>query len=126
MLVIKIELWPGGVAARARNMGTMFICNVGGTKQSGNYEVMLAKWGKPTVPWRVGVVRGFPRLSGSPWDLMKRAIVAASDHRNIDQALKARMVSVARRAVQNQPSMFDLEEESDEQFGNLAIEDVDT
>jgi hypothetical protein len=126
MLVIKIELWPLGDQTRKRDLGTMFIVNNGnGNKTLGSYEIMLSKWGSPDVPWRVGVVAGFDRLKGSPWDLMRRAIIAATGQRNQDHGLRQRMVRVARRALRGQDDMFDVPtEEADDLYGSVEVLDT--
>jgi hypothetical protein len=130
MLVIRIELWSGGRQDKKKDLGMLFIVNTGsGTKSLGNYEVMLSKWGHPDVPWRVGSVAGFDRLRGSPWDLMRRAIIAATGQRNQDHGLRQRMVRVARRALYGQSSMFEREQEAEEgeqQFGTPPSEGLDT
>ncbi len=76
MLVIKIELWPGGDKSRARSLGEAEIANVGGDAQIGDYAVRLLKWGGGRRTWKKGEVRGFPRLRLGPWDLLYRALAS--------------------------------------------------
>lgn len=125
MLVVKVELWPLGNEGNKKNLGTMYIVNSGnGTKSLGHYEIMLSKWGRPEEPYRVGTVTGFDRLKGSPWDLLRRAINAATAHQNGDHGLRKRMVSIARRAVRGQTTMFQEEtDDGDDQYGRPDDED---
>lgn len=125
MLVIKIELWPGGRKDLKRDMGTMFIVNSGaGTRAMGVYEVMMSKWRKPEEPYRIGVVSGFDRINGSPWELMRRAIVAATDQRRVDAGLRQKMIGIARRALRGQQDMFSAPEQDDgdEDYGKPDLE----
>lgn len=92
MLVIKIELWPKGNYKAARSLGVATISNIGGDNATGDYECRLFKSAayssqaekRPleemcTRPlaretWRVGTLKGFPRLDLGPWDLLFRAL----------------------------------------------------
>lgn len=124
MIVVRIELWPGGDRTRSRDLGTAYIVNDGsGGRTLGSYDVMLSMWGKPTVPWRVGRVAGFQRLKGSPWDLLRRAIVAASGSRpGSNPTLQTKMTRVARRAQTGQATF--MEEGRDDDLTD-ASEDPD-
>ena len=78
MLVVKIELWPGGDESQARTLTTGRIYNDGhspGHPRRGNYEVALNGQGRNRGGlWRTGRVENFPRLSSGPWELLRRAL----------------------------------------------------
>lgn len=84
MIVIRVELWPGGDEDRATHLGTAVIANDGtGTRYIGNYNVFLGKWGEEdpmrlvkvkSARWKTGRVEGFQRLIRGPWDLMGSAL----------------------------------------------------
>jgi hypothetical protein len=113
VIVVKVELWPGGDERRKRSLGTAYIINDGtGTSLRGNYHVMLSRMKDATVPWRIGRVVNWPR-TGSPWDLLNRAISAAIRNRSDDHTLRRRMVLVARRAMNGQTEMFTMDVDDD-------------
>jgi len=79
MVVVKIELWPHGDQEKARDLGSLIICNdMTGTKDYGSYNVAVSHggryWGKPGV-WKSGLVKNF-RRSLSPYHLVARALAA--------------------------------------------------
>lgn len=39
MLVVKVEIWPYGAESQAKELGRLYIANVGGTLGKGKYEV---------------------------------------------------------------------------------------
>jgi hypothetical protein len=100
LIVIKLEMWPKGDHRLARSLGVGTIANVGGTADTGEYEVRLFKsreysrgaearplhemLTRPTAKetWKKGVVSMFPRLKLGPWDLLFRALAACIDSRN--------------------------------------------
>jgi hypothetical protein len=48
MIVIRVELWPGGDRDRARSLGFASITNDGsGTDTSRNYDITVYSGGKP-------------------------------------------------------------------------------
>lgn len=61
MLRCKIELLPGGDESRARTIGLVEICNIGGTAEVGNYAVILKKTppfsGALRAAWKKGILR---------------------------------------------------------------------
>lgn len=81
MLVVKIELWPGGNPDKARLLTTARIHNDGSHEdhpRRGNYVVRLNGQGtNRSGLWRTGRVDNFPRLSYGPWELLRRALNAA-------------------------------------------------
>lgn len=78
MLVITVELAPGGDMTSRRHLGTMLIVNDGsGSATTGNYDVTLSKWGRPASIWKRGRVEGFPRQHQGAFDLMLRALESA-------------------------------------------------
>ena len=84
MIVVRVELWPGGYRNRMKHLGTMTIVNDGtGSKTIGNYDVSLSGrnhddpialhlHGKGRV-YR-GRVVGHPRLRMSMWRLIHKAV----------------------------------------------------
>lgn len=83
MILIKVELWPGGDANLKRDLGQALIYNDGrGTLESGDYQVRLYKWGKSKSVWKTGSVKDFPRKRLGPWDLLYRALKEIVGDRN--------------------------------------------
>ena len=80
MVVVKIELWPGGDKSKARLLGVATIANQGtGDATHGNYKVDLTHsgvyFGKPGT-WRTGYVLGH-RRDLSPYHLVMKALMNA-------------------------------------------------
>lgn len=82
MIVIKIELWPGGFEDKSEEIGRMYMSNDGtGDVSRGNYDVEVCRRGtteKPSqggVATRTGKVEGFPRKNYNVWRLVVRAIL---------------------------------------------------
>tara|TARA_Y100000310_G_scaffold124073_1_gene122813 strand:- start:1329 stop:1589 length:261 start_codon:yes stop_codon:yes gene_type:complete len=75
MLVIKVELWPGGLGHNRRELGRMKIANVATTadQKRGNYRVKLMRRGNKTVQ-RTCRVDNYPRLAYPVWELVRRAL----------------------------------------------------
>ena len=66
MLVVRIELWPGGCESRKRTLATGTITNLGtGSKTRGNYFADLRD--AAGRPWRHGTVTDFPRKRLLAW-----------------------------------------------------------
>ena len=82
MVVVRVELWPGGLELGKKSLGTMYLANDGtGTAGEGSYDVKIMKFdGKGT--WREGRVEGFDRQRRGPWDLIQRALDATLGLRN--------------------------------------------
>ena len=69
MLVVKIELWPGGHESRKKTLGTGYIVNTGkGTLTRGEYKFILKD--KADKLWRHGEVKNFARKRWLAWDLL--------------------------------------------------------
>ncbi len=80
MVVVRIELWPGGDREKARPLGLAFISNdETGNTAAGNYDVHLAHsghyWGRRGI-WKQGQVKGWNRQL-SPYHLVVEALKAA-------------------------------------------------
>ena len=86
MIVVKIEMWPGGDPAKAREIGRGTIANDGrGTATLGSYDVRLLKspeYARNPGTWKTGRVEGFPRQRLGPWDLLLRGLEACIGQRN--------------------------------------------
>lgn len=84
MIVVKIELWPHGLRAKAREIGRVVIANDGsGTAESGNYQVALSHagiYGDKPGAWKSGTVTGH-RRNLSPYHLVRAAIDSALKNR---------------------------------------------
>jgi len=85
MVVVKIELWPGGDPSKARPLGEMRISNDGtGTEERGNYDVELAHAGKyygRPGNWKTGRAMGYLRTL-SPYHLVQLALNATIGRRS--------------------------------------------
>jgi hypothetical protein len=92
VIVVKIEMWPGGFEARKREIGRVNITNVGGSSDVGHYKVEIPKsteYAKRPGIWKRGEVRDFPRLSLGPADLLLRALLACVGTRSPNSVLAA-------------------------------------
>lgn len=127
MLVVRIELWPRGDAARARSLGVASIVNVGdGTHAIGNYDVTLFKapeYSKQaeTRPlqqmlihplareiWKKGRIEGFPRQRLGPWDLLFRALGALTFKRNPGMPVDAEISDDVTRLTKERDELITL------------------
>lgn len=80
MLVIKIELWPGGDQKRAKTIGIGKIGNdATGDCSTGNYNATL--FSEDKTLWKKGRVEGFPRKL-TAWDLLYRVLKNLVSDRN--------------------------------------------
>lgn len=79
MVVVRIELWPGGDREKASPLGVVFIANdATGNEAWGAYDVTLSHAGKffgRRGAYRRGRVEGFRRTL-SPYHLVARALAA--------------------------------------------------
>lgn len=86
MIVVRVELWPGGDRSKAESLGEAVIINDGsGTQTQGNYHFALSKRGQTITDqaWRDGQVQGFPRKRLGGWDLLCRVLNEAVGERNV-------------------------------------------
>jgi hypothetical protein len=82
MIVVTIELWPGGDQQRKQLLGAVTIANdTSGTQMVGNYHYALAKR-RGEGAWRQGQVKGFPRQRLGAYDLLFRVLRSAVGSRN--------------------------------------------
>lgn len=78
MIVVTMELWPAGDFSRKQHLGTATISNDGtGTALRGHYKARFSKRGHPSVIWKSGVVKNFPRTRLGAWDLLDLALRSA-------------------------------------------------
>lgn len=79
MIVVKIEVWPGGDKARAYEMGRMEIANDATTtlfdQTKGNYDAVVT-WPAPsgTPIRRTARVEDYPRQEFTVWELVRRLL----------------------------------------------------
>lgn len=50
MIVVKLELWPGGREDQAEEIGRTYIANVGGSQQRGDYAAAVCRRGTQDQP----------------------------------------------------------------------------
>ena len=77
MVHVSINLYPKGNIYRARNHGTITLCNTGAqtVRSRGDYSVQLSRRGRPESVLHVGHVRNFPRLKRTAYDLLLLALL---------------------------------------------------
>ncbi len=80
MLVVRVELWPGGFESGKRQIALMRIYNDGtGDDERGNYIVQQLSYGDDPVtgklPLSEGVVKDHNRAC-SVWELVRKALNA--------------------------------------------------
>jgi len=80
MIVIKVELWPGGSEKNAQEIGRTYIANDGsGDEDRGNYNGYVCRRGTKERPpngtyTREGRVEDYPRKSYNVWRLVIRML----------------------------------------------------
>ena len=80
MIVIRVEL-HSAVTRRVTEIARMHICNIGGSRQTGNYSAQTycgrssEKLSRGTVQ-RQGSIKNYPRLKLHVWHLVARALAA--------------------------------------------------
>lgn len=135
MITIKIELWPHGDEKRRKEIGRMYIANVGGDAQRGEYDVAVCRRGTVSVPkpldpegpspTRQGHVSNYPRLAYNVWRLITRALLSAfPEERPLSTAERARAEREAKLHA------IGFEEPTDEQRKanlalSIALEEID-
>lgn len=82
MIVVKLELWPGGDESRAEDLGSAIITNESNLSDISSYSVRLLKgkrYSARSGVWRSGEVKGFPRTDTrvGPWELLFLALESA-------------------------------------------------
>lgn len=88
MIVVKVEMWPGGDESKRYELGRTYIYNDGGgTGKRGNYEVRVCRKGSFTPDarkivsgkgfTRTGRVDNWPRKSYNIWRLILRCLMSA-------------------------------------------------
>ncbi len=83
MLIVKIEMWPGGAEEEAQTVGIMQIVNdESGSYGKGNYDARILKWEKTDESWKEGRIDAFPRAKLGHWDLVYRALKSMIGYRN--------------------------------------------
>lgn len=91
MIVVRMELWPGGDQSRAQDLGVAVIANEGESAMDSHpaYSVRLLKAAKfskrPGEVWRAGKVPAYPRAGKrwGPWELLALALEATIKDRLI-------------------------------------------
>jgi hypothetical protein len=92
MIVVKVEMWPGGDERRAEEFSRAYIANevtttVSTQGRQGTYTVRLMGgiWGRPDClkrTWKMGKVEGFDRVKQGVWDLIYLALRDTVGYRN--------------------------------------------
>lgn len=79
MVVVKIELWPGGYESHKKEIGRMTLTNRGDSDnpKRGNYDVRIMRRGSEKTVQREGEVLNYPRQAYSVWKLISRALASA-------------------------------------------------
>lgn len=84
MIRITCELWPGGDHTRKRLLGHVSITNDGtGTRERGNYRVMLRRGTPANGKLRCIEVQDFPRKTSSVFQLLRWALNALHKEKNL-------------------------------------------
>lgn len=78
MIIVTVELCPGGNKEQSKTIGRMDIINTcTGSVERGNYKVRLWRRCLKRVLYE-GEVLDYPRLSYTVWELVKRALKVLS------------------------------------------------
>jgi len=81
MMVVRIEIWPGGDEQAAFEIGRMDVANVGAVADVGAYAASVTQRATPTIGVpsfvRSVTVASHPRGDG-PWALVARVLGEAS------------------------------------------------
>jgi hypothetical protein len=77
MLIVTVEL-HSAITGKITEVGRMHIINDGtGDRERGQYDVHVLRKGTKNTIQRRGMVRDYPRLSYSVWELVRRGLQAA-------------------------------------------------
>ncbi len=92
MIVVKVEMWPGGDELRAKEFARMIVSNQMKTTleskgELGDYAVELrgGVYGRPDLygkVWKKVKITGFNRKAKGLWDLLFVGLLAAVGDRN--------------------------------------------
>ena len=98
MIVLRVDVWPGGDYRRARDMGTVLVWIVAADgEEVGHYRYKILKFNQrrrykellqrpQDIPssacWREGTIQGFPRKKQGPLDLLYRILDKAIGNRS--------------------------------------------
>ena len=76
MIVVRVELWPGGNEVGKTLLGSMGIANDGsGDASKSNYQFAITgRGGKHHVGKGFGTIKGWARNRHHPWKLVKRVL----------------------------------------------------
>ena len=76
MIVIRIDMWPGGLESKAYPLATGKIINTLTTEtlSRGNYKIELTLKNRKRV-WRTGEIQGFKRKAYNVWYLLNFALL---------------------------------------------------
>lgn len=80
MLIVRVELWSA-ITGKTTELARMEVCNIGGTRNSGDYSVQTMRGRSKEdlnkrIVAREGKVLGHPRLSQHVWYLVAKALRA--------------------------------------------------
>lgn len=80
MIVVRVEL-HSAITGKVTEIARAAICNVGGTRQRGDYRCISFRGRDKEsldkmMPNRTGEVTNYPRLSIHVWHLVARALIA--------------------------------------------------
>jgi len=78
MIVVKVEIWPGGVERYAKEIGRLLIHNTCYARDAkrGDYGVRLLRRGSLKVVRKTAEVLDHPRLTAEVWNLIRKALEA--------------------------------------------------
>jgi hypothetical protein len=85
MIIVRVELLSA-ITGKTTELARMDLCNIGGTRNSGDYSVQAMRGRdhatlSKRIAQREGKVLGHPRLSQHVWYLVAKALKALSyDH----------------------------------------------
>lgn len=77
MMVVKIEVWPGGDESRAREIERLFVANISALADTSDYVYEFVQPGQPrtaaTLDQPDGLVTDHVRSDGA-WELTRRVL----------------------------------------------------
>lgn len=80
MIIIRVELWSA-ITGKVTELARMEVCNIGGTRNSGDYSVQAMRGRSKEdlnkrIVQREAKVLGHPRLTQHVWYLVAKALKA--------------------------------------------------